>query len=211
MHKENNVKKFIQLSIIVGIIFGMGSFSNMLAQNAADLTYMTEEYPPFNYSKNGKLMGVAVDLLRAIWLEMGVPEQEILVFPWARAYKMAQTKPGTVLFSTTRNPEREHLFKWVGPIKSNPIGLIAKKDRHIKIDSFRDAKNYKIGTIREDYSETALANKGFDLDSFERTAKLISNIKKLDIGRIDLLVNNVEGTFHTIEANGLNRDNYECV
>ena len=32
-----------------------------------------------------------------------------------------------------RTPEREHLFKWVGPINTLSIGLIAKKSSHVTI------------------------------------------------------------------------------
>lgn len=205
------MKKLLRLIFMVGIILSFGLTSNLYAMSAADMTYMTEEYPPFNFTKDGKLQGVAVDLLKAVWSEMGVPEQKVKIYPWARAYKSALSKPGTVLFSTTRNPEREHLFKWVGPIKSNPIGVIAKKSSHIKINSFDDLKQYKIGTIRDDFSETVLTNKGIKPNRLDRNSELSSNVMKLNAGRIDLIVNNIEGAFQIIKENGLNPDDYETV
>jgi polar amino acid transport system substrate-binding protein len=38
------------------------------------------------------------------------------VYPWVRAYKMAQTTPNVMLFSILLNPQRENLFKWVGAL-----------------------------------------------------------------------------------------------
>ena len=86
------------------------------AQDASTLTYMTEEYPPYQYKEAGTLKGLSVDLLKLMWAKMGVPEQAIAVYPWARGYNLIQNHPNSVLFSMIRTPEREQMFKWVGPI-----------------------------------------------------------------------------------------------
>ena len=99
---------------------------------------------------------IAVDLLKEIWAEMGVNEQKIQVQPWARAYNLAQKEKNTVLFSTTRSAARESLFKWAGPIKSNPIGFVARKDSNIKATRLVDVKRYRLGTVRDDFCEDVL-------------------------------------------------------
>ena len=63
------------------------------------------------------------------------------VFPWARGYKMALNEPNTALYSTTRTPERETLFKWVGPLASNDWVMFGKKGTKIKLNNLEDAKN----------------------------------------------------------------------
>ena len=187
------------------------SFSSAFAQSPKSLKYMTEEYPPFNYQDKGELQGVAVELLQAIWAEMGVPEQKIQLMPWARAYADAQNKKSTVLFSVTRSDEREKLFKWVGPIKSNKIGLIAKKDKGIEIKSVNDISKYTVGTVREDFSESVLVKAGYEVDEKNRTSKAVQNIKKLQAGRIDLFANSIEGAMQMIKTEGLNPNDYESV
>ncbi len=204
------IKRIILSLFVVTLIFAV-YLPAAMATEVSKLTYLTEEYPPFNFEENGKLKGIAVDLLNEVWAKMGIPEQKIQLLPWARAYKMVQKESNTVLFSTTRSIEREDLFKWVGPIKSNPIGFIARKDSKIKINSIDDAKKYKLGTVREDYCETVLKNKGFDINKLDRTAKLTTNLKKLKNKRIDLVVNSVEGTFLEMEQNGINTSDYESV
>ncbi len=101
--------------IIISMLSLMWSFVHMSGSFAADITglkYMTEIYPPFNFEKNGQLQGVAVDFLKEVWKEIGIPEQKIEILPWARAYNLVQKTPNTVLFSTTRSEARENLFKW---------------------------------------------------------------------------------------------------
>ena len=187
------------------------SFSTLSAMDATDLKYITEIYPPFNFEENGKLKGIAVDFLKEIWIEMGTDEQKIEVLPWARAYKMAQMKKNTVLFSTTRSPARESLFKWAGPIKSNPIGFVARKDSNIKVGSIVDLSKYRLGTVRDDFCESVLQEKGFDIKTLDRVSKLSTNLKKLKNKRIDLVVNSVEGTFLALKKEGYNPDNYVTV
>ena len=41
------------------------------ATMSADLTYYTEQLPPYNYMENGTLEGISVDLLEAITEKMG--------------------------------------------------------------------------------------------------------------------------------------------
>jgi len=56
---------------------------NAAASGPENLTYLTEDYPPSNYLENGVLKGVAVDVLKALWMKMGVKEQPIEVSNWA--------------------------------------------------------------------------------------------------------------------------------
>ncbi len=204
------MKKILAIAILTMVFFPF-SFSTVLAIDPTDLKYVTEIYPPFNFIENGKLKGIAVDFLKEIWSEIGVAEQKIEVLPWARAYKMVQMKKNTVLFSTTRSAAREPLFKWAGPIKSNPIGLIARKDSNIKVSSLADLKRYRLGTIRDDFCENVLQEKGFNINTLDRVSKLSTNLKKLQNKRIDLVVNSVEGTFIALEKEGYNPDDYVAV
>jgi polar amino acid transport system substrate-binding protein len=180
--------------MLVGMLF-MGSIlfcGAAWAVSVDDITYMTENYPPYNYSESEKLQGFAVDLLEAMLQKVGSKKtrKDIQLLPWARGYKSLQEDQNTCLFSMTRTPARENLFKWVGPIfKKNDV-LIAKKDRHIKIGSVEDVHQYKIGTVIEDAAEQVLVEKGIPWEKLDRmggtTDVIINSIKKLDADRIDL-------------------------
>lgn len=65
------------------------------------LEYLTEEYPPYNFSDpQGQPTGLAVDLLQMIWQHSGVMPQPVRILPWARGYYLLTQKPNVVLFST---------------------------------------------------------------------------------------------------------------
>lgn len=152
-----------------------------------DLTYMAEDYPPANYVENGELKGASVETLRLMWQKMGAPEQPIRIVPWARGYRMIQTLERHVLFTMSRTEEREDLFKWVGPIFTARHVLIGLADANITLHSLEEAKQYRIGTIRDDIGETSLLNMGFDRENLDSVASLEQNIRKLLAGRVDFI------------------------
>lgn len=70
---------------------------------AQELTLITEEWAPFNFTFLGKPTDSSVQVVEEIVRRLGRTER-VQSMPWARGYKLALTKPNTVLFSTTRIP-----------------------------------------------------------------------------------------------------------
>lgn len=156
------------------------------AEEAQEFTYLTEEYFPFNYLDDGKVKGVSVDLLRLVWARLGIPQQEIKVVPWARAYERIRHQPGTVLFSMARTAEREPLFRWVGPIMPVRFVLLAKKEKDIELRSLDDLKGFSIGTLREDVSDNILRPLSA-VNTIEPVANMRQNVLKLMEDRLDMV------------------------
>ena len=104
----------------------------------------------------------------------------------ARGYKFAQLKKNTVLFSTTRTKAREKLFKWVGPITSTVISLIAKQGGARTVASAKDLEGYTIGTVRDDVRELLLREMGVEWKNIYRTDDPQTAAKMLIGGRVDL-------------------------
>ncbi|MBI4806408.1 MAG: ABC transporter substrate-binding protein [Desulfovibrio sp.] len=174
---------------------------------------LTEELPPFNFMTQDGARGISTDILRLMIEHSGLEDQteEIQVQPWARAYNTVRNKPCTMLFSVTRTPERDPLFKWVGPIISNRNSLIARKDKHIRLHSVEDAQKHTLGAIR-DYAPTQLLlSGGYPADKIETTPDAKSNLIKLEKGRIDLFVYNEVAFQWMVAKHGLNKNDFETV
>ncbi|MCG6919128.1 MAG: ABC transporter substrate-binding protein, partial [Deltaproteobacteria bacterium] len=73
-----------KLFVLVASVF-LISLQPALSQ---ELTILTENLPPLNYVENGVLVGPSVETVREIQRRVGSNE-EIQVYPWARAYKMS--------------------------------------------------------------------------------------------------------------------------
>lgn len=111
---------------------------------AAPLQLYTEDYPPLNFSRDGKPTGLGVEVVEEI-LRRTQQHAHIQVVPWARGYQKALTEPNSGLFVTMRTAEREKLFKWVGPIAVAVTSFYALKGSGMTISSLDDAR--QLGTI----------------------------------------------------------------
>lgn len=156
--------------------------------HAAELKILTEQMPPFNYlNENEEAAGFSTEIVLELLKRTGLKATggKIRVLPWARAYSIIQKENNVMLYSMTRTREREKEFKWVGPIAPRTIWFWKMKERKdIKIGSVEDAKQYRIGAVREFASAKYMTKLGFRLDLCNSEE---ANFKKLIAGRIDIL------------------------
>jgi polar amino acid transport system substrate-binding protein len=173
------------------------------------LKIYTEDSPPANYLKNGKPAGLSVEIVREILKRLD-KKVTIEIVPWARGYSIALTRPKVALFSTTRLPQREELFKWVGPLYTQMWGFYAKKGSGLHINSLEEAKRVtRIGTYLNDAKEQFLKKRGFV--NLITTNKNISNIKHLMKGDIDLWVSSDLNMPYLAGQAGVNPEQLELV
>lgn len=158
--------------------------------HAQPLVLLTENLPPFsmaasggNFAKDADVQGISSDTVRAMCEKAGQECQLILRFPWDRLYKQALDNKGYGLFSTIRTPEREALFKWVGPIAVSDWVLLAKADSAISIDTLEQASAYRIGGYRNDAISQFLIDKGLIVQTSLQDKE---NLNKLEKDQIDL-------------------------
>ncbi|UNU87253.1 substrate-binding periplasmic protein [Aeromonas dhakensis] len=152
------------------------------------LEYLTEEYPPYNFTDAaGQPAGLAVELLQRIWQSTQTPPQPIRILPWARGYYLLTQKPNVVLFSTARTDTRDPLFKWACPIGHAEYVLLAYKRRPITLSAVEQINDYRISAVRSDASEQLLLNRGMDENRIIPANRLSQGLKMLVSGRADLL------------------------
>jgi len=151
---------------------------------------LTENFPPYNMAVDGKnfardenIRGIAADIIREMFQRAGVDYTLTLRFPWERIYKMALETPGYGVFVTARLPEREELFKWVGPIGPDDWVLLARGDSTIEVDSLEQARQYRIGAYKGDAIAEHLVAQGLQPTLALRDQV---NVEKLQSGAIDL-------------------------
>lgn len=152
----------------------------------------TEEFPPYNYTDKGEITGISTEIVREILRRLDHPE-DIEISSWLNAYRLVQEKDNTILYSTTRSPFREDLFKWVGPLVPNNIVFFARTISGISIKTLNDAKKVgRIGVYMDDFGEILLNEKGFT--NLRSVPDNRVNIKDLVEGKIDLwIINELTG------------------
>ena len=180
-----------------------------------DLTLITENYPPYSYEKNGQLRGFAVDLMVLMLEELGsrLKRKDIKLWPWARGYRTIREKRGTALFAISRTASREALFKWVGPIESNTISIMAHAKWPHTITSVHDFRRHglAVAALIDDSGENVLLEAGVDPGLIFRAPTPTSLINLLVHGRYDLISYGELTTFWLLKEKGYNPRDYKAV
>jgi len=160
------------------------------AQVPDKINLLTENFPPYNMADDGKnfardehITGIAADIVREMFKRAGIDYTLTLRFPWERIYGMALEQPNYGVFVTARLPEREELFKWVGPIGPDDWVLLARGDSPINLTSLDQARQYNIGAYKGDAIAEHLDGQGLQPQLALRDQE---NVKKLIDGKIDL-------------------------
>lgn len=168
------------------VLLGLGGASGVMAEGPVRI--LTEEFPPYNYSAQGKITGLATEVVEAVLKEMGL-QADIQSMPWARAYETARSTPGVLIYSIGRTPERDRYFKWVGVIAPTVYYLYGQPGRVYRVDTLDAAKKYQIGTVNEDVGEQFLVGRGFVKgQNLQSSVKYEHTYQKLKAGRVDLWI-----------------------
>ena len=172
---------------IAGLILSAWlAFDSLSPTEAATITILTEEVPPFNFVQEGKVTGLSAEVAKEIMRRLKV-EYPINVLPWVRAYHTVQSMPDVLIFTLARTSEREGLFRWVGTVFTNEYYFYRRKGTDIEAASLDEAgKVASIGVYRDDVRHQYLAAQGFTNLDMANTDE--ENYLKLHAGRVTLMV-----------------------
>ncbi|ODR92745.1 substrate-binding periplasmic protein [Sinorhizobium alkalisoli] len=151
---------------------------------AAELKMVTESYPPFNFREGDTYKGASVEQVRLLMEDAGI-DHTMEMMPWARALFLAENHEMHCVFTTVHNQERDRRFKWVEPLLTSRTVLIRKSGSTANPKSLEEAKAFRVGTQRDDFTQTILEQNGFP--RIDLAADLQLTLKKLMTGRIDLM------------------------
>ena len=152
---------------------------------AAPLRVVTED-TAYSYLQDGQVSGTASQVVEATLQRAGLTDYHVALYPWARAYDMALSEPGVLIYLIARTPEREALFRWVGEIMRIEYHFYKLRSRDdIQVPDLEAAKAYRIGVLREDVRHQYLQAKGFH--KIVVAAQNSENFRRLLNGQVDLV------------------------
>lgn len=127
----------------------------------------TEDYPPYNYydSELKTVLGYSTNQVRKMMVAAGF-NYDIKLYPWMRAYNRGLSGARHCVYSTAKNPERENLFHWIGPLVTVEWSLFAKKGTPAaQVRTLAEAKQFVVGGLEGDASVADLKRQGFKVES----------------------------------------------
>lgn len=178
---------------------------------AQPLTIISDPNPPLGYVKDGEIVGFTVDLIKLLLKRTGIDGKFVMYSSWARAYEMAQKEKDILIYQLTYTEERARLFQLVGPIMHGTDCLWKLKARKdVIVQNLEDAKQYRVGTVRDYFTHKYLLEKGFEEGkNLEAVYDDDMNVKKLASGRIDLMFLEEFIFNYRVRELGYNRDDFE--
>ncbi|MFZ6843500.1 substrate-binding periplasmic protein [Undibacterium sp. RuTC16W] len=154
-----------------------------LLAHAESIRLVIQEFAPFTYTdpKTNEIKGFLTDKAMEIMKRAG-ESPSIVSTSLARGYQATLNEENTCLFGFRRTPERETLFKWVGPLTTDTWVLYTKKSDTRSLKSFEDAKSFSIGSYKNAATALELARQGYKI---EFASEDDDNPRLLVNGRID--------------------------
>jgi polar amino acid transport system substrate-binding protein len=146
------------------------------------LHIVAEHAPPASMKEGEEVTGRETEKIRDMLGRLAIP-YTIDILPWKRALTMAQQQKHTCVYSTSRTPEREKQFKWIGPTDEAEWVFVGRADHKFQLRTLDDARSLRIGTYNGDARDEFLRARGFNVEPAPNDA---SNPKKLLLNRIDL-------------------------
>jgi polar amino acid transport system substrate-binding protein len=192
MHREVVVMSF-GLLIVVLLLSGCTDRQTPttppVTKSIQNITFLTEEYPPFNFAENGSVRGIAVDVLTEALSSAGVrdPDQKIRLTTWTEAYQSARISPYTAVFSTARTPAREDLFVWVGPLIQSETVIFMREGWLHANGSAPDISSLKYGVVQDDIAGLDLEDRGVRSDQVIARTDFATLVLMLEQGEIDAI------------------------
>ena len=174
----------MRLMSLLGALLLLIGYSSLAL--AAKLQLYTEEYRPLSYFDDGKLTGMAVEVVEQLIQRTGA-SASIQVVPWTRGYHQVQREANTGLFSIVRTARRESLFQWVGPIALGHTSFYARRGAGLNVRSLKDIERFStVAVPKQWYSYEYLSDKG--LKNLYAVPTPQHMTKMFKHGRIELLV-----------------------
>ena len=174
------------------------------------LVFLSEQNAPVNYEDSSRSpAGFSVELLHLMWQQMSESPKKIHFFPWARAYYIAQTKTNTVLFATSRTPDRENMFKWVCPISESNVVLVHRKTDRFNLASAINPEKVTIGVVRADIAEEIVIAKMQSRVQLIKAGNIEQTLQLLKAGKVDMIAAYEPVLYNAMERLGVAQADYK--
>ncbi len=198
--------------LLVIILLNFIAFYPVRAQSIDELSFYTEEYPPYNFrGPSGMLQGIGVDVLYEILHKMNSNKtiRDIQLLKWNDVYQKLLFDKNIVGFVTTRSESRENLFKWAGPILFSRTVVLGKMNSP-KLDKIEDIKNYKIVVIENDAGHHIGEKIGIPSENFIKHFHLDDVLETIESGKADFWIYEETVAFLYLKSKG-KADNYKVI
>jgi polar amino acid transport system substrate-binding protein len=173
------------------------------------LRLVTLEWPPYEFETDGKVQGVAVDIVREAFSRLDTPIQ-IQLNPWARSLEMVRRGDADAIFTAYRTDKRETFLTYCDEVLAmQRVGLFKRSGDDIDFDGDMTALSDKRVAVVRDVSYGEKFDRMVERDGFEKVRVVNgahSAVRLLVRGDVDLIPGNVAAVRTALAETGLKDD-----
>ena len=176
------------------------------ALGAEKIRVLTEIWEPYNYLDGDRPVGLSTELVKATFKKANI-DYELEVLPWKRAYNFTLNDKNTAIFTITRTPAREAVFKWVGPLYPQVEYFYKLRKRSdIKVSRIDDLKAYVVGVLNGGSTQEVLLARGFQNGvNLNPVTKASQNLAMLFAERVDFVIGSDAKFVFQLKDNNLHK------
>jgi len=158
------------------------------AQEQLQVRVVATENKLMQYQENGINKGSTIEILNVLLNDNNI-QATFDYMPWARAYRIAETTPNTIILSIVRTPEREEKFHWIGIVSQlSRVFISLKKYPENFVNDIEQAKHKIVAVERNALSHNELIKKGFIVGKNLYVVSAVEQAFKLLLtGKVDLI------------------------
>lgn len=126
-----------------GISLGLLCLLGLPAVAAEVQLFAWERSPLVQQTADGQGAGLVPELTRELFRRAG-SSYRLSFLPLQRALLRVQQEPNSCVLLVERRQEREPHYAWIGPLLISRLGLYAKADDPLQLDSLEQARGLRI-------------------------------------------------------------------
>jgi len=144
----------------------------MAFSKTTTLFFNTQEFVPFNYSKNKEASGPVVEIIKEVCSQLDI-KCKFKVLPWRRAQSEVKSGLADALFVVGKNKKREEWLHFSLPIITTEYGFFVLNTNSLNYLDIKDIQGYKVGVYGPSNTSNSLNKIGVKL--------IDNNLTPLDI------------------------------
>ncbi|WP_317930572.1 substrate-binding periplasmic protein [Halioxenophilus sp. WMMB6] len=165
---------------------------NVQGEAGKVLPIAMENYPPFEFEQEGKIVGFTTEIVAQVLERLGY-SPDIKNLPWSRAETMVKGGHIAAIYSLVKNSEREQYYYFSDPLCTVTNYFFKLKKNEIQWQSMDDLKDYSVG-ISQGYQYAPEFMQAIKGNLFKRVDKIAGNnlelrhLRRLKYGLVDLSI-----------------------
>ena len=195
---------------LAGIVGAFGLIAILThSTGAAELTFNTQDFAPFNYERNGAVAGPAADIIRKICAELRI-ECPMRLLPWRRAQQEVEEGKVNGMFVIGWNPARAKWLYFSPPLMTTEYGFFVRDDNPLVFKQIADVKGYTVGVYGPSNTATSLEKIKAEVGdlTIDMTPDDTAAFRKLALGRVRAVFSNREVGLDLLRKLGIGNVRY---